>query len=37
METAHSAVSAAFVAAPSTNMSFRGQCIDAYASYSLMT
>ena len=37
METAHSAISTSFTAAPNTNASFRGQCVDAYASYSLMT
>lgn len=31
METAHTAVSAAFTASPNTNMSFRGQCIDPYS------
>lgn len=37
METAHTAISAAYMVAPNTNASFRGQSIDAYASYSLMT
>lgn len=37
METAHTAISAAFTAAPNTNASFRGQCIDPYSSYDQMT
>ncbi len=39
METAHTAISNAYTSqtTPWTNMSFRGQCIDAYASYSQMT
>jgi len=36
METAHAAISAAFTAAPNANASFRGQSVDAYASYLLM-
>jgi hypothetical protein len=37
MDAAHASISAAYTAAPNTNASFRGQSIDAYASYSLMT
>ena len=37
METAHTAISNAFTAAPNTNCSFRGQCIDPYSSYDQMT
>lgn len=37
METAHTAISSNFLASPNTNMSFRGQCIDPYSSYSQMT
>lgn len=37
METAHTTVSGNSTGAPNTNMSFRGQCINTYASYSLMT
>lgn len=36
METAHTAISAAYTAAPNTNATFRGQAIHAYSSYSLM-
>ena len=31
METAHTAISSNFTAAPNTNMVFRGQCIDPYS------
>lgn len=37
METAHTAISSSFTASPNTNMSFRGQAINDYASYSQMT
>lgn len=37
MESAHTAISQAFTAAPNTNCSFLGQCIDPYSSYSQMT
>jgi hypothetical protein len=37
MEQNHTAISAAFTAAPNTNAAFRGQGIQDYASYSTMT
>ena len=39
METAHTAISNTYTSqsSPWTNASFRGQCIDQYASYKLMT
>jgi len=37
METAHTAISNNFTAAPNTNASFRGQAIEQYSSYSQMS
>lgn len=37
METAHTTISSNFTAAPNTNATFRGQAIEQYSSYSLMT
>lgn len=37
MDNAHSSISSAFTGSPGTNMSFRGQAIHAYSSYSQMT
>jgi hypothetical protein len=37
METNHATISAAFCAAPNTNAVFRGQCVQAYTSYSAMS
>lgn len=37
METAHTTISGNFTASPNTNMSFRGQAIEQYSSYSQMT
>jgi hypothetical protein len=37
MEANHTAISGAFCAAPNTNAVFRGQCVQAYTSYSAMS